>query len=128
MNRYITGVTLVVGIGIGAAVVQGLHAQTKPPAFVIVENAITDRDAYLKEYLPLIQKSIRDQGGKRLAAGGETLPMVGEPPPKSSVALFEFESLDKVRAFADSPATKDAVAVGNKYATIRFFAVEGFSQ
>ena len=31
MNRYLTlGVTLVVGIGIGAAVVQALHAQSKP--------------------------------------------------------------------------------------------------
>ena len=129
MNRYITlGVTLVVGIGIGAAAVQALHAQSKPPAFVIVENVITDRDTYLKEFLPLIQKSIRDHGGKALAGGGETLPMVGEPPPKNSVALFQYESLDKARAFADSPATKAAVAVGSKYATIRFFGVEGLSQ
>lgn len=95
-------------------------------AFVIVENAVTNQDAYAKEFVPLMQKSIRDYGGKPLAAGGKTLSFQGEPP-KSFIAVIQYESLDKAQAMAEAQATKDAVVVGSKYATLRWFAVEGVS-
>ena len=103
------------------------HAQAKPPAFVIVENAVMNQDAYAKEFLPLAEKAIGEYGGKVLAAGGKTLSFRGEPP-KSTIAVIQYESLDKAQAMAESQATKDAAAVGSKYATLRWFAVEGVSQ
>jgi hypothetical protein len=42
-------VTLV-GFGIGAATVQILHAQAKPPAYLISDVTVTDEEAY-KEYV-----------------------------------------------------------------------------
>jgi uncharacterized protein (DUF1330 family) len=127
MNRsVIIGLSMVSGVVIGAAAVQALHAQAKPPAFVIVENAVTNQDAYVKDFLPLIQKSIRDHGGKALAAGGKTSQLLGEPP-KSVVALIQYDSLEKAQAMTDSQATKDAITIGSKYATFRWFAVEGVS-
>jgi uncharacterized protein (DUF1330 family) len=41
--------------------------------------------------------------------------------------VLQFESLDKAQAWWNSKATKDAFAVGEKYATFRDFAVEGVS-
>jgi hypothetical protein len=38
--------TLLVGVGIGAATVQGLHAQAKPPAYVITEVEIINEEAF----------------------------------------------------------------------------------
>ena len=43
--------TLVVGVALGAAAVQGLHAQAKPPVYVIAEIDISNPDAYAKEFL-----------------------------------------------------------------------------
>jgi hypothetical protein len=45
---------MVASAALGAAAVQTLHAQTKPPAYNIAEITIKDQDGYNKEYLPLI--------------------------------------------------------------------------
>ena len=55
VNRHITvGLAMVASAALGAAAVQTLHAQTKPPAYNIAEITIKDQDGYNKEYLPLI--------------------------------------------------------------------------
>ena len=127
MNSQITlGLTLVAGIGIGAAVVEGLNAQAKPPAFIVVENTVTNQDSYVREFVPVIGKAVQAHGGKFLAAGGKTVSIFGDPP-KSLVVLTQFPNLDQAQAFAAAQDTKDAVAIGNKYATLRWFAVEGVS-
>jgi uncharacterized protein (DUF1330 family) len=120
------GLTAIVSAVLGAAAVQGLHAQAKPPAFIIVENTITNPDAYAKEYLPLIQKAVQAFGGKYLARGGKILPYNGTPP-KEGVVITQFESLDKAQAYINSQAVKDAIAIGSKYATLRAYVVEGLS-
>jgi uncharacterized protein (DUF1330 family) len=126
------GLAILVGAGLGAAAVQGLHAQAKPAAYVIFENAPTDRDAFAKEFVPLAQKSVRDYGGKFLRGGGalqgaKSLSINGEPP--KTVILFQFESLDKAQAWANSSAWKDVVPIGQKYTSyFRVYAVEGLPQ
>jgi hypothetical protein len=49
-------------LGVGAASV--LHAQAKPPAFVLGEVTVKDEDGYKKDFLPVARKVISDQGGK----------------------------------------------------------------
>jgi uncharacterized protein (DUF1330 family) len=41
--------------------------------------------------------------------------------------VLKFESMDKAQAWWDSPARKNADAIGEKYATFRIYAVEGAS-
>jgi hypothetical protein len=53
----------------GAAAVQALHAQTKPPLYQVTEIDVTDLDGYLKEYAPKAQASANAAGGRILAAG-----------------------------------------------------------
>ena len=63
MNRLITiSLAMFVGAGLGAAAVQSLHAQAKPPAFNIAEITVTNDEGYNKEYVPPIVKSIQDLG------------------------------------------------------------------
>ena len=71
--------------GFGAAAVQTLHAQTKPPAYNIAEIAIKDQDGYNKEYLPLITKALTDAGGKFVVRGGKTISFEGAPPRPASL-------------------------------------------
>ena len=127
MNRHITvGLAMVASAALGAAAVQALHAQTKPPAYNIAEIAIKDQDGYNKEYLPRITKALTDAGGKFLVRGGKTVSYEdAEPAPR--VVVVQFESLDKLQALYNSAAYKDAIAIGDKYATQRIFGAEGVS-
>ena len=127
MNRHITvGLGMVAGAALGATALQTLHAQTKPPAYNIAEITIKDQDGYNKEYLPLITKALTEAGGKFLVRGGKTISFEGAAP-ATRVVVIQFESLDKLQALYNSAPYKDAVAVGDKYATQRIFGAEGVS-
>ena len=127
MKRHITvGLAMVASAALGAAAVQTLHAQVKPPAYNIAEITIKDQDGYNKEYLPLITKALTEAGGKFLVRGGKTISYEGAAP-APRVIVIQFENLDKLQALYNSATYKDAVAVGDKYATQRIFGAEGVS-
>ena len=50
---------MLAGVALGSFVVQSLHAQAKPPIFVVAEIDVSNLDAYLKEYVPLAQPAIK---------------------------------------------------------------------
>jgi len=127
MKQYVTiGLSLVAGAAVGAAAVQTLHAQAKPPAFQVAEVTIKDQDGYNKEFVPLITKVNNEFGGKFLARGGKTVSFQGEPPAPRMV-IVQFENMDKLQAMFNSAAFKEAIAVGSKYGTQRVWGVEGVS-
>ena len=127
ISRHITvGLAMIASAALGAAVVQTLHAQAKPPAYNVVEITIKDQDGYNKEYLPLVTKAITDSGGKFIVRGGKTISYEGAAP-APRVVVVQFENLDKLQALYNSASYKDAIAVGDKYSTQRIFGVEGIS-
>jgi hypothetical protein len=65
----IIGLAVLAGAALGALAVQGLHAQAKPPVYVVTEIDVTNLDAYVKEYAPKAQALIRSSGGRIIAAG-----------------------------------------------------------
>jgi uncharacterized protein (DUF1330 family) len=128
MNRSTTiALAICAGVAIGAAAVQALHAQAKPPAYVIAELDIKDAARFDKEYVPPAAKAIIDGGGKYIVRGGTTSTIDGEPP-KPRVLVMMFPSMDQAKAAFESPAFKAAKQIGDKYAKFRVFAVEGLAQ
>ena len=125
-TRYVVALSLVAGIAVGAAAVQGLHAQTKPPAYVVAEIDVTNPGAYDKDYVPGAIKAITDGGGKYIVRGGATTSFFGEPP-KPRIAIMVFDSMDRAVAAFNSPGYKEAKKEGDKYATFRVYAVEGMA-
>ena len=125
--NYALTLTLFAGFGLGAVSTQTLHAQSKPPAYVISEVDVTNQDAYFKEYAPLVTKAIEAGGGKFLARGGKTVVINGEPP-KGRVVVTAYDSLEQAQALYSSPAYLEARKIGDKYATFRTFAVEGLAK
>ena len=93
-------------------------------AYGIAEVTVNNQDGYSKEFLPAVRKTIADAGGKFLAAGGKTISEQGMPP-APRVVIIQWPNLDAADAWWNAAATKDAFAVGGKYATFRNFAVEG---
>jgi len=126
-SSYKLAITLCAGVAIGAAVIQALHAQATPPAYVISEIDVTNADAYVKEYVPLANKALAESGQKRLASGGKTIALAGAPP-APRIVLSVFESLEKAQAAYSSPAYLEARNIGDKYGKLRIFAVEGIRQ
>jgi uncharacterized protein (DUF1330 family) len=115
------------GITAGGLAVQGLHAQSKPAAYVIAEIDVIDQDGYAKEYQSRAVKQIIEVGGgKFLSRGSKSISIRGEPPKR--IVLFAFENLDKAQPAFASPGYAEAYAYGERYAKFRIYAVEGLPQ
>ena len=120
--QYALTLALLTGVGIGAAAIQGLHAQVKPVAYVIAEIDVSNQEGYAKEYLPPSSKALLDNGAKYLARGSKTESFKGDLPKR--IVLFSFENLDAAKAAFTSPAFVAAATIGEKYAKFRIYAVE----
>jgi hypothetical protein len=46
---YTIAIAMFAGAALGAAAIQTLHAQAKPPAFFIAENTVINQDGYIRE-------------------------------------------------------------------------------
>lgn len=111
---------------LGGLAVQGLHAQAKPPAYVIAEVTVKDENGYWKKFAPARVKAIAEGGGKYVVRSDKPISIHGAAP-APRVVMVQFESLDKARAWIETPGFKDSQLIGDKYADIRIYAVEGVS-
>src|SRR5262245_50281463 len=125
--QHSLALAMLAGIGIGAAVVQTLHAQARPPVYYIAEIEVTNQDAYTKEFVPLAQAAIKTSGGRFLAQGGKVTVFEGEPP-KPRVVVQVWDSLEKIQTWRASAEFKASRQVGERYAKFRSYAVEGLPQ
>jgi uncharacterized protein (DUF1330 family) len=124
MNRSITlGMAMLAGAALGAAAVQGLHAQAKPKAYLVTEIEVLDAAAQAT-YAALVQATIKTAGGRNFnTAGGKTTAFVGEPP--KVVAISEWESLEQVQAYRSSTTFKNLAPQRDKaQKQTRSYAVE----
>jgi uncharacterized protein (DUF1330 family) len=128
MKRLLTfGLTLAAGAALGAAAVEGLRAQAKPPVYQITEIEVLNQDAYVKDYAPKAQAVIKAAGGKFLAAGGKTTTIEGDPP-KSRIVIQQWDSVEQIRAYRASAGFKELLPLREKLAKFRAFTVEGLPQ
>ncbi|HEY1747844.1 MAG TPA: DUF1330 domain-containing protein [Xanthobacteraceae bacterium] len=119
---------VICGLLFGGGAVQLLHAQSKPPAFVVTEIAVKDEEGYAQNFLKAAQKDIADHGGKYLAGGyKKTLSLAGSEPP-NRVVVLQFANMDAVKEWRDQGAMDLENSVGSKYATFRIYAIEGVTQ
>ena len=123
---YTVALSMLTGIGIGAVAVQGLHAQAKPPVYYIAEIDPTNLDAYMKDYAPLAQNTIRDAGG-RIVAAGQAKSIEGDPP-KARVVVQVWDSAEKIQAWRSSAEYKKVREIGDKLAKFRAFTLDGVAQ
>src|SRR5271163_2249927 len=115
---YKATLALVIGIALGAVAAEALHAQAKPPIYVIAEVDITNQDGYAKEYLPKIREAIKAGGGRIIAVSGKVTAGEGDAP-KGRVVIQMWDSIEQWQAYRNSAATKEARQIGDKYAKFR---------
>lgn len=124
-TRTSIALAIVAGFGLGALSIHTLHAQAKPPVYVIAEIDVTNPDAYMKEYSPKAQALTKKHGARPIALGNVT-PIVGTAPKR--VAVNQWESMEKAKAYYSSAEYKELRKIGDKYATFRIYGLQGVPQ
>ena len=125
-TKYAVALSILAGAAIGGAAIQTLHAQTKPPVYMIALNEVSNSDGYAKEYLPAARKTIANHGGVYVAAGTGTQ-LTGNLP-NGRVVILRWGSLEQLLAWRNSPEYQAALKVGEKYAKYNIIAVDGVPQ
>jgi uncharacterized protein (DUF1330 family) len=135
MNTYSrigVGLGMLASAALGGLTVEQVHAQAKPPVYFIGEIDVSNPEGYAKEYLPKAKEIIKAHGGRLIAAAGaagsgvQVIAIDGEAPKR--VVIYQYPSVDAVRAWRNDPAYEQVRKIGEKYAKYRTFAVEGLPQ
>src|SRR5262245_33274274 len=121
--RFGMALSMVVGAALGGAAIQALHAQAKPPVYMIAINEVSDQERYAKEYVSPAQKSVKDHGGEYVAAGPGT--QVAGNLPHGPVVILRWDSMEALQAWHNSPDFQAALKIGEKYAKFNIVAVNG---
>ena len=120
---YKWSVAVLAGAALGAVAVQGLRAQAQPPVYIVAEIDVTDPATY-QTYVDRNGALVQSFGGRFIARGGKTEAIAG-PPPRGRVAIYTFESMEKMQAWRDSAQYKELIAIRDQSSNFRSFAVEG---
>src|SRR5690348_11507861 len=108
MKGYMTvGRSMLASAEFGDAAVQSIHAEAKPPAYVIAEVTVKDQEGYTTEFLPARAKAIADSGGRYVVRGGKVITVKGDSP-AGRIVVVQFDSLDKAQAFTESAGFRES--------------------
>jgi uncharacterized protein (DUF1330 family) len=125
-TRSAITLAMLAGAALGGVANQALHAQSKPPVYMIALNEVSNPDAYAKEYVPPARKSVTDYGGQYVAAGPGTQ-LVGNLP-HGPVVILRWDSAEALQRWRTSPEFQAAFKIGEKYAKFNIVAVDGIKQ
>jgi uncharacterized protein (DUF1330 family) len=117
--------TLLAGAALGAAAIQGLHAQAKPPAIIVVDiENVTDPEGFKAvTQRPTASTATVMQGGRYITRTDKITALDGTPPKRS--IIIAFDDADKARAWYNSPDQKKINEIRSKTTKSRVFVVEG---
>ena len=116
---------VIAGITLGAAAIQALHAQAKPPVYAVVEiDDITDPEGYKAVTQRPSSGTVSVQmGGRYISRGGKIMALDVTAPKR--IVIIAFESIEKAQAWNNSPGQKEIIAIRTKTTKSRSFVVEG---
>jgi uncharacterized protein (DUF1330 family) len=126
-TRFTVALSMLSGFALGVGAIQVLHAQAKPPTYLVTEIDVTNQDAYMKEYAPRATAAIKEAGGRYIVQGGKTQAFDGAPPP-GRVVITVWDSPEKIQTWRNSASFKELLPLRDKYAKFRSFSVEGVAQ
>jgi len=109
-GTYKFALVLAAGFMLGASAIQALHAQAKPPGYLLAEVAVTVDEATYKdsEFMKQTVPSIKATGAKYLAGGFNNATALSGASPANRIVLLQFESIDKAKAwYADGQAERE---------------------
>ena len=125
--KYKLAIALVAGAAIGGAAIQGLHAQAKPPAYIVIPILKINDAAAFKA--GVVDKSmpadVTAAGGHYIIRSQKFIKVDGNPPER--FVVIAFDSVEKAQAFLNTPAQKEVNAARIKSTNSLQFIVEGYA-
>ena len=122
--QYAVALAVATGLGLGSVAIRGLHAQSKPPVYVVIEiNEISDADAFkaLLKMDPSNVVEVKDADGRYLVRTENVTALDGTAPKR--FVIIAFDSVAKAKAYNEN--IKDAAAIRIKTTKSRSFIVDG---
>ena len=117
--------TLLVGGVIGAAGASVIHARQMKmlPGYVIAEVDVTD-PATFQKYAEKAPGTIAQYGGHYVIRGGKFDSIEGDAPKR--FVVIQFDSVEKAKAWEDSPEYDAIKPIRHSSAKSRVFIIEGY--
>lgn len=92
-------------------------------AYIILDINVSDPAGY-EDYKKLGPPTVSLYGGKYIARGGKSETLEGDWQP-TRIVMLEFPSVEKAKAWLDSPEYAPARTLRHKYATSKTIVVDG---
>jgi len=127
-TNYKVAIALVAGAAIGGAAIQGLHAQAKPPAYVVIPILkINDAAAFKAGVIDkATDAAMAAVGGHYVIRTQKFTRLDGNPPER--LVIIAFDSVEKAQAWENAPAVKEVTAARMKSTNSLSFIVEGYAK
>ena len=125
-TQYTVALAMLAGVGLGGAAIQGLHAQAKPPSYVVVDiSEVTDPDGYkvVAGGSPARTAAFKTFGAHYIARTQKITALDGTAPKRFIVIAFP--SAEKAQAWNNSATQKEVNAIRDKTTKSRSFIIEG---
>ena len=123
-TKYKIAIALVAGTAIGGAAIQSIHAQMKPPTYVVVAiRKITDADSFKTNVVAKAAAAVAGSGGNFVIRTDKITSLDGTPPAR--FVLIKFDSVEKAQAWHNSAAQKEIDAARAKSTDSLSFIVDG---
>jgi uncharacterized protein (DUF1330 family) len=125
-TNYKLLLAVLVGAVVGIAGARAIHARPAQvmPGYVIAEVDVTDPGTFQK-YADKAPGTIAQYGGHYVIRGGKNMSIEGEPPKR--FVVIQFESVEKAKAWEDSPEYSAIKPIRHSSAKSRVFIVEGYA-
>ena len=122
-HKLILGV--LVGAAIGAAGASVIHGQQAKvlPGYVVAEVDVTD-PATFQKYAEKAPGTIAQYGGHYVVRGGKNTSIEGDAPKR--FVVIQFDSMEKAKAWEDSPEYDAIKPIRHSSAKSRVFIIEGY--
>jgi len=124
-----SGLTMLAGVAIGALAIQGLHAQAKPPTYVVIDIAkMTDPEGFkaVTSSPAAGPARLKELGGRYIIRSTTMTALDGAAPAR--FVVLAFDSKEKAQGWADASDIKAINAIRNKTTSSSSFIVEGFAE
>jgi uncharacterized protein (DUF1330 family) len=123
------GTTMLAGVAIGAFAVQGLHAQAKPPTYVVIDiTKMTDPEGFkaVTSSPAAGPARLKELGGHYVIRSTTMTALDGTPPAR--LVVLAFDSKEKAQGWADASDIRAINAIRAKTTNSSAFIVDGFAE
>ena len=126
-TKYKIAIALVAGASIGGAAIQGLHAQAKPPTYIVIPILKINDPAAFKAGVvdKALPADLTAAGGHYLVRSQKFTRLDGNPPER--LVILSFDSAEKAQAFWNTSIQKEVNSARIKSTNSLAFMVDGFA-